>query len=170
MAVLLKSIMVMLLWSAITVTGHAQVEGQFHDAEGRPVRLGDLQNKWLIINYWADWCDSCVEEIPELNNFYQHNQNKNIVLIGVNYDQLSQPDLKQAMQKSGITFPVLLEDPKLLWQLGEISVLPTTFIINPQGDVVKKIIGPNTERSLLKIINNRFAAKNKVNKLILTCQ
>lgn len=164
MALLLRKFFLILLCSIMTVTGYAQVVGQFHDAEGRSVRLGDLKHKWLIINYWADWCDSCIEEIPELNSFYEHNQDNNIVLLGVNYDQLSQPDLKQAMRRSGIIFPVLLEDPRLMWQLGDITVLPTTFIINPHGDVVKKIIGPNTEQSLLKVVHNRLASKGKTKK------
>lgn len=135
----------------------------FHDAAGRSVPSSMFTNKWVIVNYWADWCDSCMEEIPELNNFYKNNQDNNIVIIGVNYDGLASPILRQAIQKAGILFPVLQENPAQKWRLGEVTVLPTTFIVNPDGDVVRKIIGPNTEQSLLKIVHNRLYGK-KSNK------
>ncbi len=108
------------------------------------VSLSALKGKWIIINYWAVWCDSCVKEIPELNHFYQHNQDKNILLFGVNYDHTPMPDL--------ILYPVLVEDPKKFFKLADVDVLPVTFIIDPQGKVVKSIIGPNTEKSLFKIM------------------
>jgi thiol-disulfide isomerase/thioredoxin len=55
-----------------------------HDTKGNEIPLSTLKGKWVIINYWADWCESCTKEIPELNRFYQNNQDKNIVLYGVN--------------------------------------------------------------------------------------
>lgn len=159
----LRRVLFFLLCS-ITMIGCAQDHSRLHDSEGRIIKMSDLKNKWIIVNYWADWCESCIEEIPELNRFYQNNQDKNIVILGVNYDRLPRPYLNDAIRKTGIVFPVLLEDPSELWRLGEVTVLPTTFIVNPQGDVVKKIIGPNTEQSLLKILQNRVLAKGVTTK------
>lgn len=155
--------LILLLFCSVTVSSYA-ITTELHDSNGRLLNLDEFKNKWIIVNYWADWCESCMEEIPELNRFHQNNQGKDIVFFGVNYDRLPKLYLNQAMDKMGITFPVLLEDPNSLWHLGEVTVLPTTFIINPQGDVVKKIIGPNTEQSLLKLVNNRVLAKSKSNK------
>ncbi len=134
----------------------------FHDATGRFIPISEFKNKWIIVNYWADWCDSCIEETPELNNFYKNNHDSNILIVGVNYDRLPNPVLRQAIQRTGILFPVLQEDPAEVWRLGEVTVLPTTFIINPDGDVVRKIIGPNTEQSLLKIVHNRLYGKKNI--------
>lgn len=153
-----------ILCFCMTTLSYAQIAGQVHDSEGRLMKLSDLHNKWIVVNYWAEWCGGCVEEIPELNRFYQHNQDKNIVVLGVNYDQPPSLYLQQSIRRIGIEFPVLQEDPRMLWQLGDIAVLPTTFIINPQGDVVRKIIGPNTEQSLMKVVQNRLAAKGKKKK------
>lgn len=139
----------------------------FQDAYGRHISDAMLENKWIIINYWADWCDSCLEEIPELNNFYKNNQDNNIIILGVNYDKLPPLDLRLAIVKTGIMFPVLQDDPTNKWRLGEITVLPTTYIINPNGDIVRKIIGPNTEQSLLKIIHNKLYGKKKSNQGML---
>src|SRR5690348_15998540 len=82
-----------------------------HDSEGRAISFNDFKNKWIIVNYWAEWCEGCVEEVPELNNFYQKNQDRNIIILGVNYDHLPRPYLNQVIKKMDIRFPVLLEDP-----------------------------------------------------------
>ncbi len=147
---------------ALVLSCYSYVGFSFHDATGRFLPASEFKNKWIIVNYWADWCDSCIEEIPELNNFYKNNQDSNIMIIGVNYDNLPGPSLRRAIKKSGILFPVLQEDPAQAWRLSEIVALPTTFVINPEGVVVRKIIGPNTEQSLLKIIHNRLYGKKNI--------
>lgn len=154
---------VFILLCCFTTISSARITGQIPDSHGRIVKASDLRNKWVIVNYWADWCSGCIEEIPELNRFYQNNRDQNVVILGVNYDQLPPAYLQQSIQQTGIEFPVLLEDPRLLWHLGEVSVLPTTFIVNPNGDVMRKIIGPNTEQSLLRAVQNTLV-KNKTKK------
>src|ERR1700730_4920453 len=90
----------------------------YYDTEGHRVELSKLKGKWVIVNYWADWCQGCVAEIPELNHFYQHNMDKNIVLYGVNYDQLPLHDLKKSIKNINIEFPILTLDPEETWGLG----------------------------------------------------
>ncbi len=127
----------------------SQAEPVFHNAQGTAVRFKNLQNKWLIINYWASWCDSCREEIPELNSFYKDNLDKNVVIYGVNYDQLAGSELTADIEKVGIAFPILKEDPGRQFMLGGLDVLPITFIINPKGNVAKKIMGTITKKELI---------------------
>ncbi len=124
----------------------------FRDTAGHTVNLTPLKNQWIIIHYWAAWCPSCIEEIPELNQFDQHHD-KNVLLYGVNYDKLPLPELKHAIIHSHIEFPILTTDPGETLQLEEVAVLPLTFIINPYGQVVKKIEGPNTEASLRETLH-----------------
>lgn len=150
---MLQKIALVFLCSLITISC-SKGGPVLHDADGHPVQAVKLKDKWLIVNYWAAWCGSCIKEIPELNRFYQDNQDKNILIYGVNYDQLPMASLKEAILQTNIQFPVLSDDPNQLWQLGEVSVLPMTFIINPQGEVVKKIVGPSTEEALASIVHN----------------
>lgn len=123
-----------------------------HDTDGNTIPVKQLQGKWIIVNYWADWCSSCVKEIPELNRFYQHNRDKNIMLYGVNYDRMPMNELKAAINRTHIAYPVVLDDLSQTWPLSGIDVLPVTFIVDPQGRVAKKILGANTEKSLLAAV------------------
>lgn len=147
----LKNIFLLLACSLFFVGCKGDVP-PLHDTKGNVIRPSQLHGKWIIVNYWAAWCGTCIREIPELDRFYQHNHDKNVVLYGVNYDRLPSDELQTVMHDIQIEFPVLLEDPKNLWQLDEIEALPATFIINPQGLVVKKILGGNTEKSLLETL------------------
>ncbi len=119
-----------------------------HDAEGHEIPLDHFKGKWVIINYWAAWCDACVHETPELNHFSEHLKNTNVVFYGFNYDHLSGSDLEQAISDIKITYPVLEEDPQVIWSLPDVNFLPVTFIINPEGHVAKQIVGSSTEESL----------------------
>lgn len=78
---------------------------------------------------------------------------KNVVLYGVNYDHMPMTDIELAMHKMQIAYPVVLEDPAQTWALTGIEALPVTFIIDPNGKVVKKILGATTEKSLLATVH-----------------
>lgn len=122
------------------------------DSQSKKINLADWHNKWVIVNYWAGWCDACIEEIPQLNLFYQHHQHE-VVLVGVNSDNLPTQQLISAINTLHIRYPVLQADPAKILGLPVIQVLPTTFIINPQGKVIKQLFGPQTIGSLEDIIN-----------------
>ncbi len=131
----------------------AQADTILHDTNGGSIDVSTLKGKWVVLNYWADWCDICMKETSELNNFYSHSQNKNIVLYGVNYDHMPLDELKAAMARIHISYPVIQEDPTQVWPLEVVDVLPVTYIIDPRGKVVKRILGASTEASLLAIIH-----------------
>lgn len=136
----------------IMITSCSREESiQLHDVQGNTVKSTDFKGKWVILNYWAAWCGSCAAEIPKLNHFYLQNKDKNIIFYGVNFDELPLVDLQQAMKKINIAFPVLLENPAALWQLDAVEALPTTYIINPAGRVVKKMVGMVDEKYLIGI-------------------
>jgi peroxiredoxin len=124
-----------------------------HDTQGKEIAFSSLQGKWVVLNVWASWCEGCVKEIPELNNFNQHITEHDLVFYGFNFDKLEGEDLKKAIVKANIHFPVLEDDVTHLWNLGVIDVLPATFIINPNGKLVKIILGPSTEKSLRQNLN-----------------
>jgi thiol-disulfide isomerase/thioredoxin len=113
--------------------------------------LTNARGKWTFINYWATWCKPCIEEIPELNEFAA--QNPYLVVLGVNFDGIEGKQLAAAEQKLGIEFTNLDQDPHQQFGYERPNVLPVTVVINPQGEVVKQLIGPQTFGSLMAALN-----------------
>jgi thiol-disulfide isomerase/thioredoxin len=107
--------------------------------------------KTLIINYWATWCAPCRDEIPELNEL-AHEISESVVVIGVNYDQVQGEKLTQQMQSLGIKFGNLLNDPRDIWNLEPVTVLPETLIINTKGELIHRMVGPQTKKSLSALV------------------
>ena len=119
------------------------------DSNAQLPALQDLQGQWLVINYWAVWCKPCIEEIPELNSFAQHNSQRARV-FGVNFDGSSGDELSAAIAQLGIAFPTLATDPAKQLGYERPTVLPTTIVINPQGKLQQILLGPQTAASLSK--------------------
>jgi thiol-disulfide isomerase/thioredoxin len=150
----LTKILFIIILSASLLTV-SQAETVFHDIEGKPAAA--YKNKWIIVNYWAPWCEACHQEVPELNRFSANMQTKNVAVYGVDMDLPERERLLIATNQTGLTYPVLTQDPGDLWKLGEVSVLPTSFIVNPEGIVVKKIVGAVTETELMQDLQQLHA-------------
>lgn len=111
--------------------------------------IQSLRGQWLVINYWAQWCKPCIEEIPELNALdseYEH-----VAVLGVNYDGTTGAELQRQERTLGVAFPTLREDPAALLGQPRPTVLPTTLILNPEGDIVATLVGPQTLESLVAV-------------------
>ena len=108
--------------------------------------------KILVINYWATWCAPCRKEIPELNEL-DHQLSDRLDVIGVNYDGTQGEQLAQDMQKLGIEFENLYADPRSIWGLDPVTILPETLIIDSHGQLIHRLLGPQTKSSLEGLIN-----------------
>lgn len=121
--------------------------------DGQTISWNSLRGKWVLINYWASWCDSCVYEIPELNRFFKSHSKEQVALFAVNYDSPSLQELKTLNQQFKINYPSLVNDPSQELGLGDITAVPVTFVFNPQGQLVKRLYGGQSLRSLNKALN-----------------
>ncbi len=106
-----------------------------------------LNGRWVLVNYWAEWCKPCAEEIPELNQFARQNAEA-VVVLGVNYDGVTGAELRRQVQKLELDFAVAEEDPARLLGLPTPQVLPTTHVLDKQGHYHKTLVGPQTHASL----------------------
>lgn len=117
------------------------VELELSDVNGKNHKLSDYKGQWVVVNYWATWCPPCLEEIPELVSFQNKYQDKNVTVLGVNYEDASEQVIKAFISEYQINYPVLLAEPDTFSPLGKIMGLPVTFIISPDGKVVHKKTG-----------------------------
>jgi thiol-disulfide isomerase/thioredoxin len=105
------------------------------------LNLDALRGQWVVINYWAIWCKPCIQEIPELNALAQLPE---VTVLGVNYDETSGDELDQQLQQLGIAFPTLAADPAAQLGVARPVVLPTSLVLNPQGQLHDTLVGPQT--------------------------
>ena len=122
-------------------------EPTFTFADGGVATLDDWRGRWLLINYWAEWCEPCRDEIPELNAL--HHAQPEVAVVGVNFDGVTDAKLNALIARMGIEFPVLTEDPRPLWGYEAPAALPMTVLIAPDGVLRKRLLGPQTQESLL---------------------
>ena len=121
-------------------------------SDGSRVPFEHWDERWLIINYWAEWCAPCRKEIPELNLLHSERASTGAVVLGVNYDGLSGEALAELVEKMGIDFPVLVEDPRMRWGVEQPSVLPSTIIVAPSGELSDVLVGPQHYEDLIRAI------------------
>ena len=139
----------------LLVSGCGQVESEsvYQTVQGPAVTSSSLDNKWQVINYWATWCGPCITEIPELNEL-AHEHPEQLIVLGVDFDAPSTATAAMAsIEKMGIEFPVLTLDPAMSLGIDSPTVLPTTVLVNPYGEVMEGLVGPQTAASLLARIN-----------------
>ncbi|ABR83132.1 peroxiredoxin [Pseudomonas aeruginosa] len=120
------------------------------DQDGRPVPAEQLDGRWLVINYWADWCAPCRTEIPEMNRLAQVLEGQGGRVVGVNFDGLRDADLKKSADGMGIRFTVLAEDPAPRFKLPRSEALPVTYIVDARGEMRQRLLGEQTADGILK--------------------
>ena len=80
------------------------------EMNGHSFSFSELAGKWVFINYWATWCQFCLDEIPEFNRFYEHHKH-NIQVFGVNFDALPIVRQQTLIKQLDIRYPSLKHDP-----------------------------------------------------------
>ncbi len=127
----------------------ACAEPEIRYADGEGGEFADWEGNWVFVNYWAEWCAPCREEIPELNEF--HAADNGAMVIGVNYDGIRDEALLDLMREMDVRFPVLNDCPSTALRYSRPDRLPTTFVFNPEGELVRTLIGPQSEDDLAEV-------------------
>lgn len=121
------------------------------DIQGHKTEFTQLKGKWVFINYWASWCEPCLEEIGALNEFYQQQQDK-VALFAVNFDDLPLDEQQMLVKQLHIHYPSLQHDPGKALGLESVKGVPATFVFNPEGKFQTVLYGSQTLLSLQKMI------------------
>lgn len=122
---------------------------EFERPDGTVLEWESLRGHWVLVNYWAEWCKPCLEEIPELNSIDRAGA---VVVLGVNFDDIRGQELIDLGQEMGIEYRMLAEDPGPEFGWKTPVALPATFIVDPNGDLVEARFGPQTEEDIKKLI------------------
>ncbi len=96
------------------------------------IQVESLRGRWVLINYWAIWCEPCRAEVPVLNTLHE---GSDLLVFGVNYDQEQGEVLRDQVNAMDMRFPQLLEDPAGLFAFSRPASLPTSVLVNPAGNI-----------------------------------
>jgi len=114
----------------------------FPGLDGKMVSLSDYKGKVVLLNIWATWCPPCVEEMPSMERLYQKFKGQNFEILAVSIDEPGLKAVAPFMKKSNLTFPALIDSEGAIKAVYGITGIPESFIIDKQGNLIKKIIGP----------------------------
>ena len=114
---------------------------ELKDLDGKMVRSSDFKGKVVVLDFWATWCGPCRAEIPGFVALQKKYAPEGLVIIGASVDEGGASTVKPFTQKLGVNYPMVLADEKVQHAFGGIEAVPTTFIIDRAGRVVKKHSG-----------------------------
>lgn len=114
---------------------------ELKDLDGKSVKSSDFAGKVVILDFWATWCGPCRMEIPGFIELQKQYADKGLVVIGVSLDQDGASAVKPFIEKMGINYPIALGDEAVVSAFGGIEGIPTTFIIDRAGNIVRKHVG-----------------------------
>lgn len=120
------------------------------DRAGVEQRLSGYRGKIVILNFWATWCVPCREEMPMLVRIAKEYESRGVVVIGPSADAAeTQGKIEPFLHEAGITFPVWVGATTAhMEQLGLGTALPATAVIDHDGRIVGRILGPLEEKDL----------------------
>jgi cytochrome c biogenesis protein CcmG, thiol:disulfide interchange protein DsbE len=119
--------------------------------EGKDYSLSQFKGKVVMINFFTFFCGPCREEMPDLNKINNELKGKGLQTLGIALS--SDPtQIRFLVKQLGLQYPVLIGNDKVGEAYGNVAVVPTTFIIDKQGNIVHKIEGTRKKSEFEKLL------------------
>jgi thiol-disulfide isomerase/thioredoxin len=126
--------------SSISNHPDASYNLQVKDLNGQIVNMEDYRGKVIFLNFWATWCMPCVAELPSIDKLYKEFKNKNIAFLLISNEELEKVASYHEKKEYDVPFHIMDQDgniPNIYFSPS----IPTTFIINKEGKIVKSTRG-----------------------------
>lgn len=117
------------------------LEIRLSDPTGRPTSLSEFRGKIVFINFWTTWCLACVIEMPSMEKLHQRFKDKDFIMVAINLQE-SAARVKQFYEEYKLTFTALLDITGDVGAALGIRSIPTTFILDKNGRIIGKALGP----------------------------
>jgi thiol-disulfide isomerase/thioredoxin len=121
--------------------------------DGTAYTLSHFKGQWLLVNFWAIWCPPCLEEIPDL--IVLDEQRNDLAVIGIAVDYESEEAVRRFVDDNLMSYPIVLGNDKIIRHFGSAKILPTTYIYNPQGQLVKTQRGLMTRQQVERFVSGK---------------
>ena len=150
----------------------------FINTDGEPVKINDfIGKKVILVDFWTYSCINCQRTTPHLNAWYEKYKDKGFVIIGVHTPEFKfekdYENVKKAVEKFGIKFPVVLDNDYSTWLAYKNRYWPRKYLIDIDGYIIYDHIGEGayeeTERKIQEALKERMAIlgeRGKINEFI----
>jgi cytochrome c biogenesis protein CcmG/thiol:disulfide interchange protein DsbE len=110
--------------------------------------LADYRGRWVLLNFWASWCEPCRDEAPALERFHREGRDAGVAVVGVNLDD-ARDDARAFVEEFGLTYPQLRDgDGRERRDAYGMTGFPESFLVDPDGRIALIRRGPVDERFL----------------------
>lgn len=118
------------------------------DLDGSKRSLRDLRGRVVFINFWATWCKPCEDEMPAMERLYSDLSDEQFEMLAISVDSSSGPvfDFRKDL---GLSFPILLDTDRKVANRYQSFKFPETYLIDPNGILVARFVGPREWDSAL---------------------
>jgi peroxiredoxin len=138
-------------WVKPVAVGDLAPDFQLEDTKGNKVSLSDLRGKIVLVNFWATWCPPCIEEMPSMERLNEVIAGNDFVMLAINAEENGRSIVPAFLEKTPYTFPILYDNKGVVQKRYGVFKFPESFIVNKDGTVAEKIIGPLDWSSLKTI-------------------
>ncbi|HWQ84309.1 MAG TPA: TlpA disulfide reductase family protein [Anaerolineales bacterium] len=122
------------------------------NADGNLITLSDLRGQAVLVNLWASWCAPCQAEMPAMQRVYKDYGDQSFTILAVNAtNQDSQAAALQFAAEKNLTFPILFDLDGSVSRSYQLTALPTSYFILPDGTIKEVIIGGPMAEALLRV-------------------
>ncbi len=114
------------------------------DLEGATFSSESLQGKWILLDFWATWCPPCVADLPKLTELHHRYADRGFSVVSVSIDEGEKAAKKvgRMAKKRKAGHPILLDSTASpAWSAYQVRVVPTQFLISPEGQIVAQWSG-----------------------------
>lgn len=113
---------------------------ELKDLSGSVRTLADWRGKVLVVNFWATWCEPCIEEMPSLQKLGQRHAARGLDVMGVNLAE-GEARIQSFMKKTGVDMTVLLDRDGVAKTDWKVRGVPATYVIGRDGRIKFTIVG-----------------------------
>jgi thiol-disulfide isomerase/thioredoxin len=125
--------------------------------DGRPLALSELRGKVVVVNFWATWCEPCIDEMPSMQRLREKLAGEAFEILAVNFQE-GEPRIRGFLKRVPVTFPIVRDTDGSAARAWKVRIFPSSFVVDAAGTIRYALVGtidwaaPETEETLRALL------------------